>query len=160
MQSVIKKKNLPFITPSCELFEPCEIIKDGDVGERKGRPFHFIDGKLVNFTATQVDDYVKDLASKNKIKRIQALNTLASLAYLKNQMAIKALYDYFSTLPVPEALKEVHFKKELFEKIDFVIPRDEMIPLFVRELKSIESNNIIRQWMSTILHYLSLVLMI
>lgn len=170
-KELIEEKRFHGDTKACKHFEESEMIEIDDE-THLGKELKKLEksGKLdmeaietailydkidkIDWKTLPVDGYLAGLNSSDKSKQLKAVSSLAGLANLGNKKARNQLIKYFKNLPTPSTLAEVHFKMRVFDHVEYIKNKSDIVPLLINELYYIQSNNTTRQWIAKILKYL------
>jgi hypothetical protein len=167
----VEKKKFIGDRPACPEFEESEIIEiddDSTLGQELPRlaasgdltpeglerlllhqQFEKIDWKIL-----PVDRYAKQLESSRYQERNDGISTLGAMIALGNPTAFQVLLGFFSSLPPPATIEEVHVKKKILQQLGYWKDGAAVAPFLIKELGRIPSNNTTRQWISEILRFL------
>jgi hypothetical protein len=102
-----------------------------------------------------VDKQVSQLRDRDPSVRHKALSSLGAMMALGNEDAFRAMHAFLKDLPPPSTVSEVHFKREVLERLRYSERRELLVPDLVAELYRTRSNNTTRQWITDIFHFLS-----
>ena len=168
---LVRKKEYDGDREACPQYEETEIMEGA---EELGREIQgcIHDGKVdmeklenvllmkqienIDWKSVPVEPYVKKLGSPDKEEQKSALSSLHGLASWGNQEAYKELIEYFKSLPPALTLEDVHFKIHLLSKLRRPGEDADLVPVLIKELYDIPSNNTTRQWISAIFDFLKM----
>jgi len=108
----------------------------------------------IDWKTTPVDQYVRQLKSPKIEEQKAGISSLGGMIALGNKEAFKELFNYFTQIPPPKTVEEVHFKKEVLRHLESDNTKQQIIPYLIDELYKIPSNNTTRQWISDIFRFL------
>ena len=109
----------------------------------------------IDLKSIPVDEYAAALRSSDPEERDSNITNLVGLISFGNKEAFNELFKFFTELPSPATLAEVHFKLELLRYLNRSDARTKLIPELIDELYRTVSNNTTRQWISEIFRFLA-----
>jgi hypothetical protein len=157
--------------PACQDFQESEIIEiddDSPIGQALCRlrdsgvlslealELAIAEEQLdrVDWKTVPVDQYAIKLESKRETERVAGMDSLGALISFGNPAAFQVLLRFLSSLPPVTSIKAVHLKIEILRNLNFWKDKSAVVPVLVKELGRIPSNNTTRQWIAEILRFL------
>ncbi|MCF6153113.1 MAG: hypothetical protein E3K38_12655 [Candidatus Kuenenia stuttgartiensis] len=170
-QNLVDTKKFSGECEGCEHYEEVELIEIDDTselsdelkclsetGELNPESFKetmlFEQVKNINWETMPVDRYVRQLQSPLEKDREAGISSLGGLISLGNEEAFRELLKYFSELPPPKTVEEVHLKKEVLRHLEREDTRSQILPYIINELYNTPSNNTTRQWITALFKFL------
>ena len=170
-QALLEIKKFVGDRPACPDFDEAEIIEVDDDSPLGLELRRLSDGgepepeallnaafenlfRSIDWKASPVDLYEKQLKSHRSSERNEAISRLSALIALGNPAAFRVLLRFLSSLPAPATIEAVHLKMEILRHLEFWRDKSDVAPTLIKELDLIPSNNTTRQWISAILKFL------
>jgi len=134
-----------------------ELHRLAEGGELKPEAFEvaILEERLrrVDWKAFPVDDYARQLQSKDPDERNGAISGLGGLIGFGNFAAFNALLGFLAALPPPATIEHVHLKKEILRYLSCANDKAAVAHCLIEELYRTPSNNTTRQWISDIFRF-------
>ncbi len=168
-QELVERKKFNGEREACSDFEPVEDVEIEDetpLGRELKRLMEAGQLNADTFRKALFEDQVRNIdwatvpvdRQKAELERpdtqYRAVKSLGGMIALGSKEAFVVLSQFLKDLPIPSAIEEVHFRKDILRYLWRSKEKGTLLPFLVDSLYRTPSNNTTRQWISEILKFM------